>query len=78
MIYLTDAVKGIIVVVAILGVTGLIAVVSYLIYRYTHPRLKNEKPSDEEILHEEMDRILKPIDDEEVAKEITNYHEDEE
>ncbi|MCR4880146.1 MAG: hypothetical protein K5906_04245 [Bacilli bacterium] len=68
--------QGLIILLAILGVTGIIALVSFIIYRYTHPRLKeNDKPTEEQILNEEMDRILKPIDDDETRKEIENYKE---
>lgn len=60
----------------ILGVAGAIALVSFLIYRFTHPRLKdNDKPTEEQILNEEMNRILKPIDDDNVRKEVEEYKE---
>ena len=52
----------------ILGVVVVIGVASFLIYLYLRPKLKHDdKPSEEQILHEEMDRVLKPIDDEETA-----------
>ena len=64
------------ILLGIIGVTGAIALVSFLVYRYTHPKLKeNDKPTEEQILHEEMDRLLKPIDDEEVRKEVEEYKE---
>ena len=64
------------ILLGILGVTGAIALVSFLVYRYTHPKLKeNDKPTEEQILHEEMDRYLKPIEDEEIRKEVENYKE---
>ena len=67
---------GLIALLAIVGVTGAIALVAFIVYRYTHPRLKeDDKPSEEQILHEEMDRILKPIDDDDVRKEIEDYKE---
>jgi hypothetical protein len=68
--------EGLFILLAVLGVTGAIALVTYIIYRYTHPRLKeNEKPTEEEILHEEMDRVLQPIDDDSVRKEVEEYKE---
>ena len=68
--------EGLIILLAVLGVTGLIALVTYIIYRTTHPRLKEtDKPTEEQILNEEIDRILKPIEDEEVRKEIEQYQE---
>ncbi|MBE6142068.1 MAG: hypothetical protein E7175_04445 [Erysipelotrichaceae bacterium] len=68
--------EGLFILLAVIGVTGAIALVTYIIYRYTHPRLKeNEKPTEEEILHEEMDRVLQPIDDDSVRKEVEEYKE---
>ena len=68
--------EGLIIFLAVIGVTGLIALVTFIIYRSTHPRLKeDDKPSEEEILHEEMDRILKPIDDDDTRKAVEDYQE---
>lgn len=67
---------SVIALLVIVGVTGLIALVTFIIYRYTHPRLKEtDKPTEEQILHEEMDRVLKPIEDEELRKEVEDYKE---
>ena len=63
----------------ILGVVVVIGVASFLIYLYLRPKLKHDdKPTEEQILHEEMDRILKPIDDEETAKAVEQYKDEEE
>ena len=63
----------------VLGVVVVIAIVSFLIYLYLRPRLKHDdKPSEEEILHEEIDRVLQPIDDEETAKAVQQYKDEEE
>ena len=67
--------KELIILIVILGITAVVALISYLVYRYLHPRLKEEKPSEEELLKEEMDRMLQPIEDEEVAKKIEEYKE---
>ncbi len=68
--------EGLFILLGIIGVTAVIALVSFIIYRYTHPRLKEtDKPTDEQILNEEMDRLLSPIEDEEARKEIENYKE---
>lgn len=67
---------SVIALLVIVGVTGLIALVTFIIYRYTHPRLKEtDKPTEEQILHEEMDRVLKPIEDEDLRKEVEDYKE---
>lgn len=63
----------------VLGSVVLIAVIAFLIYLYLRPKLKHDdKPSEEEVLHEELDRVLKPIDDEETAKAVEEYKDDEE
>ena len=61
----------------IIGVMAVIALFAFIIHRYSHPKLKEEKPNQEQILNEEMNRILKPIDDEDLAKEISEYKDEE-
>ena len=56
---------------------AVVAIVAYIIYRVLRPRLKEEKPSEEEILQDEMKRVLQDVEDEEVAKQISDYKEDE-
>ena len=70
---------GLIAFIAIIGAAALIAVVAFVIHRFLHPKLKseNEKPSEEEIMKEELDRVLQPIEDEKTAEEINNYKDDE-
>ncbi len=71
--------SGIITLVAIIVAAALIAIVAFVIHRVMHPKLKseNEKPSEEQIRQEELDRVLQPIDDEETAREISEYKEEE-
>ena len=71
--------SGIITLVAIIVAAALIAIVAFVIHRVMHPKLKseNEKPSDEQIMQEELDRVLQPVDDEETAREISEYKEEE-
>ena len=38
----------------VVGVAAVIGLVAFIIYRTLRPRLKEEKPSDEEILQDEM------------------------
>lgn len=75
MIFDVSGATGVVILLVIIGVTALIALVTFIVYRRLHPKLKddNEKPTEKEILDEEMSRILKPVDDEDVAKEISNY-----
>ena len=67
----------VIIFLIVLGVTAVVALVAFVIYRTIRPKLKEEKPSEEEILQDEMKRVLQDMEDEEVAKEISNYKEDE-
>ncbi len=69
--------NGLIILGIILGFFAVVALVAYIIYRTTHIKLKNEKPSEEEILKEEMDRVLKPVEDDKVAEEISKYKDEE-
>ncbi len=61
----------------VLGVAAVIGLVAFIIYRTLRPRLKEEKPSEEEILQDEMKRVLQDVEDEEVAKQINDYKDDE-
>jgi membrane protein implicated in regulation of membrane protease activity len=61
----------------ILAVAAVVALVAFILYRVLRPRLKEEKPSDEEILQDEMKRVLQDVEDEEVAKQISDYKDDE-
>ena len=64
----------------VLGFFALIAIVAYVIHRILRPRLKDEdkKESEKEHAQEELDRILQPVEDDEVSKQIQNYKEDDE
>ncbi len=63
--------------VIILLVAAVVALVAYILYRILRPRLKEDKPSDEEILKDEMNRVLQDVEDEDVAKQISDYKDDE-
>ena len=68
-----------IIFLVVLGSAAVIAIVAFLIYLYLKPRLKHDdKPTEEQILHEELDRVLKPIEDEETAKAVEQYKDDDE
>jgi membrane protein implicated in regulation of membrane protease activity len=69
----------IVIFLAVLGAAAVIAVVAFLIYLYLKPRLKHDdKPTEEQILHEEMGRILKPVEDDDAAKAIEEYKDEDE
>ena len=67
----------VVVFLVVLAVAGVIALVAYILFRVLRPRLKDEKPSEEQILQDEMKRVLQDVEDEEVAKQISDYKEDE-
>ena len=69
--------QQLLIIIIIISVTGLVALFAFILYRFLRPRLKEEKPSEEEILEDEMKRVLSDVEDEEVAKQISDYKEDE-
>lgn len=63
----------------VFGAATAIALIAFLIYRFLRPQLKkDDKPSEEQIIEEEMNRYLKPIEDEETAKAVEEYKDEEE
>ena len=63
----------------VLGAAAAIGIVAFLIYLYLKPKLKkDDKPTDDQIVKEEMNRILKPIEDEETAKAVEQYKDEDE
>lgn len=69
--------QSIIILIVVIATAGLIALVAFIIYRVLRPRLKEEKPSDEQILQDEMNRVLQDVEDPETAKQISDYKQDE-
>ena len=73
------ALNGGIIFLIILGAAAIIALIAFLIYLYLKPKLKkDDKPTEDQIVREEMERILKPIDDEETAKAVEQYKDEDE
>ena len=69
--------QSLIIFLVIIGATAIVALLAFILYRVLRPRLKEDKPSEEEILEDEMKRVLQDVEDEEVAKQISDYKEDE-
>ena len=70
---------NLIVFLIVIGVAVAIGLVAFLIYLYLRPKLKkDDKPTEEQIVREEMDRLLKPIEDEETAKAVEQYKDEDE
>ena len=71
--------QGLIIFLIVLAAAAVIAIIAFLLYLYLRPKLKvDDKPSDEQIVDEEMKRILKPVDDKETADSISEYKDEEE
>lgn len=78
MIFLIDMNSPVVILLLILGCAALIAVIALIIYKILHPKLKQDKKIDEDkALQEELNRVLEPIEDEKISKDIQNYQSDE-
>jgi hypothetical protein len=68
----------IIILLAVIGAAGVIALAAFFIHRFLNPKIKEEKTKEDEqvALQQELDRVLEPIDDEEVAEKIATYKEE--
>ncbi len=68
--------QPIIILLIVVGAFALIAIVAFVIYRLLRPKLKDdgkEQKTEQDYAKEELDRILQPVEDESVAKEISDY-----
>ncbi len=63
----------------IVAAFAVIAGVAFLIYRLLHPKMKSEntKPSEEQTVKENLDRVLEPIEDEALAEQVSEYKDEE-
>lgn len=66
-----------IILLIIIGIAAIIALAAYIVYKLLHPKLKKEEVDEEKVLREELDRVLEPVEDEELKQQIENYKEDE-
>ena len=59
----------------VLGAFALIAIIAFIIYRLLRPKLKetDKEKTEQDYAKEELYRVLQPVEDEEVSKEIQNY-----
>ena len=61
----------------VLGSFGLIAIIAFVLYRLLRPKLKGEnkesEKTEEDYAKEELDRILQPVEDEQVSEEIQKF-----
>ncbi|MCQ2802139.1 MAG: hypothetical protein MJ225_00405 [Bacilli bacterium] len=63
----------------VVGIAVVIALIAFTINRILKLKIKkNDKPTEEEIVAEEINRVLKPIDDDQTAKAVNEYKEEDE
>lgn len=63
--------------ILIIVIFGVIAAISFLILKLTQKKdKKNEKPTDEQIAEENVNRYLEEINDEDIINEFNTYSED--
>ncbi len=71
---------GLWIFIIVIAFFAVIAIVAYIIHKIIHPKLKDDNKehvnTEEENAREELDRILQPIEDEEIAKKVEEYKED--
>lgn len=71
--------QGLMILLIVIAAAAVIAIIAFLLYLYLRPKLKqDDKPTEEQIINEEMNRILKPVDDETTAEAINDYKDEEE
>ena len=61
--------------IIVLGAFALIAIVAFILHKLLRPKLKQkeDKPTEADYAKEELDRVLQPVEDEQVSKEIQDY-----
>ena len=70
--------KELLIFIIVVAGVGIIGVIAFIIYSVLRPKLKDDKPSEEEILQDELNRVLQDVEDEKTAEQIKNYKEDDE
>ena len=73
---LAATLNGVWIFLIVLGFFAVVAIIAFVIYRLLRPKLKEkeeDKPTEEDYAKEELDRILQPVEDEEVSKEIQEF-----
>ena len=71
--------SSLIIFLIVVGSALVIGGVSFGIYFMLKPKLKkDDKPTEEQVVQEEMQRVLKPIEDDETAKAVEEYKDEDE
>ena len=69
-------ITGVWIFLIVLGFFAVVAIVAFIIYKLLRPKIKEkeeDKPTEEDYARENLDRILEPVEDETVSKEIQDY-----
>ena len=76
-----EGLQGLWIFIIVIVFFAVVAIVAYVIHKIIHPKLKDDERehvnTEQENAKEELDRILQPIEDEEIAKKVEEYKEDE-
>ena len=71
-----DNLAGVWIFLIVLSFFGIIAIVAFILHRILRPKIKDkeeEKPTEQDYAKEELDRVLQPVEDDSVSKEIQEY-----
>ena len=70
--------SGLWIFLIVLGFFAVIAIVAFILHRALRPKLKKDekKPTEKDYAKEELDRVLQPVEDEKVSKEIQDFKQD--
>ena len=67
---------GVWIFLIIISFFGIIAIVAFILHRVLRPKIKDkeeEKPTEQDYAKEELDRVLQPVEDDKVSREIQDY-----
>ena len=67
---------GVWIFLIVLGFFALIAILAFILHKILRPKIKDdekEKPTEQDYAKEELDRLLQPVEDDNVSKEIQEY-----
>ena len=67
---------GVWIFLIVLAFFAIIAIVAFIIHKVLRPKMKDkeeDKPTEQDYAKEELDRLLQPVEDDEVSKEIQDY-----
>lgn len=75
-IFANSNLAGVWIFLIVLGFFALIAILAFILHKILRPKIKDdekEKPTEQDYAKEELDRLLQPVEDDNVSKEIQEY-----